>query len=42
MFKKTNTIILKKLKKVNYTILKAYYFIILLNMLKKVLKSVLT
>ena len=32
---------LKKLKKTDYIILKAYYFIILLNTLKKVFKSVL-
>ena len=32
---------LKKLKKINYTILKAYYLIILLNILRKILKSIL-
>ena len=33
---------LKKSKKINYTISKAYRFIILLNILEKVFKSVLT
>ena len=41
MFKKTDIIMLKKLEKTNYTILKAYYSITLLNTLKKILKLVL-
>jgi len=39
-FKKVNIIILKKLKKEDYIILKAYYLIILLNTFNKALKLI--
>jgi len=40
-FKKTYTIILRKFNKGDYTDLKAYRFIALLNIIKKVLKSII-
>ena len=41
MFKKTDTVIFKKLKKRDYILLKIYRPIILLNTLSKVLESLI-
>jgi hypothetical protein len=40
-FKKVNTIILKKAKKNDYIISKTYRFIILLNIMNKIMKSIM-
>ena len=41
-FKKINIIILKKLEKENYIISKMYYLIILLNIIKRIMKSIIS